>query len=223
MKNDFIAPVFAVLISMMMLSCEKESLDPSETSYDGANRGKTETELPQDKSGATDFEKLSQAAGLNAITYENNQYKCTFYGTSNAYYVSVLNFDDEDEIAFEIALGSTTTDVEIDVVGRVIYIQNQGNTSFDDFENETIRSSTDKFRALAAIITLHHLINPMGAISFGDNGDGDVYPEPQYASCFWCNEITYGPCQGGLFRWRFTQRVRFWSDWGDPQMTEVPC
>ncbi len=184
---------FAVATS----SCQKEE-DENAPGDPKAAGTKPINDTFLSKSTPSDFDLMALAANLKEIDYSAGSYYVSFYGTTSVYEVEIVSFNAEDEIKYEVTLGSTTTEITIDVVNEEIYIQGSGVISFEDFGKETVDPSMSYMQRITGLITAHHLIDPLGYISFSDNGNSDFFPAPGAFPCFWCKRTVYVPCTFGV-------------------------
>jgi hypothetical protein len=224
MKLTKLLPILLLALVVVTSSCQKEENESALGDPKGSE-SKPMNDTYISKSTPSDFELMALAANLKEIDYSAGSYYVSFYGTTSVYEVEIVSFDSESVIEYDVTLGSTTTKVTIDAEDEEITIQGSGVISFEDFGKETVTPSMSFMQRIAGLVTTHHLIDPLGFISFSDNGNSDFFPvetDPEARACFWCTRVTRGPCQFN-FQMETTTTTIFWGVFEHVHQEPVPC
>ena len=118
---------------------------------------------------------MAMAANIDEIDFDGTSYQISFHDAIPDYTVNINSFNDTVAIDFDITTGSTTNNVDIDVVNEGIDIQNVGSYTFTQFEDYVISPTEDMFENLTVIMTTHHGMNPNTDATFIDNGSSDEF------------------------------------------------
>jgi len=172
--------------------CQKEDdgTQPSASSISEDFSAKAKSD--NNKSTYTEFELMGMAANIDEIDYDGTSYQISFHDATPDYTVDINSFVDSVAIDLDITTGSTTKNVDIDVVNEGIAIQNGGSYTFTQFEDYEISPTEDMFENLTVIMTIHHGLSPNTDASFDDNGSGDDFdPDPNQSEwLFWGKACT---------------------------------
>ncbi|MBD99067.1 MAG: hypothetical protein CMO34_04415, partial [Verrucomicrobia bacterium] len=118
-----------------MRRCQKEDdgTQPSASSISEDFSAKAKSD--NFKSSYTEFEQMAMAANIDEIDYDGTSYQISFHDATPDYTVDINSFVDTVAIDLDITTGSTTNNVDIDVVNEGIAIQNGGSYTFTQFED----------------------------------------------------------------------------------------
>jgi len=173
---------------------------------------------------------MAMAANIDEIDYDGTSYQISFHDATPDYTVDINSFVDTVAIDFDITTGSTTNNVDIDVVNEGIDIENVGTYTFTQFEDYVISPTEDMFENLTVIMTTHHGLSPNTDASFDDNGSGDDFDLPASVKSgsnprrFWglgdcipiddTEEIIYHNGVPHCVQDYNCEKYRFWIGWG---------
>jgi len=175
MKNSIKKTLILGAMALFIVGCQKEDdgTQPSASSISEDFSAKEKSD--NFKSSYTEFELMAMAANIDEIDYDGTSYQISFHDATPDYTVDINSFVDSVAIDLDIATGSTTKNVDIDVVNEGIAIQNGGSYTFTQFEDYVISPTEDMFENLTVIMTIHHILFPNTDKSFDDNGSGDDF------------------------------------------------
>ena len=121
---------------------------------------------------------MAMAANIDEIDYDGTSYQISFHDATPDYTVDINSFVDTVAIDFDITTGSTTNNVDIDVVNEGIDIENVGSYTFTQFEDYVISPTEDMFENLSVVMTIHHILTSNTDKTFDDNGSSDEFDLP---------------------------------------------
>tara|TARA_B100000508_G_scaffold131360_1_gene119464 strand:- start:726 stop:1256 length:531 start_codon:yes stop_codon:yes gene_type:complete len=173
---------------------------------------------------------MAMAVNIDEIDFDGTSYQISFHDAIPDYTVNINSFNDTVAIDFDITTGSTTNNVDIDVVNEGIDIQNVGSYTFTQFEDYVISPTEDMFENLTVVMTIHHILTPNTDKTFDDNGSGDTFDpvNPNAVRKFWGTKCTQDVTPDGCWETSIDcQKYRFWFKVGpswdnDPVFTGNP-
>ena len=216
MKNSIKKTLILGAMALFIVGCQKDDdgTQPSASSISEDFSAKAKSD--NNKSTYTEFELMGMAANIDEIDYDGTSYQISFHDATPDYTVDINSFVDTVAIDFDITTGSTTNNVDIDVVNEGIDIENVGSYTFTQFEDYVISPTADMFENLTVVMTIHHILTPNTDKTFDDNGSGDDFDPDENGRIFWGKKlvseigIVKYACPNNIAIQKCYDKYRFW-------------